>query len=98
MIEFNCVTWNLMCPVPSPLRFLGQKARMERFAETLSRCIDGPICHLDAVVVQESIVNKYTNIIRRDLQTIGFEYVTDALQGKETIVGRTKGVRRRRVG
>lgn len=82
MIRFNVASWNLMCPVPEPLRFIGQKQRMEHLAGALITDIDGKVCHLDALAVQESIVNSYTDILTHGLYQCGFEYRTDPLSGK----------------
>lgn len=78
--EINCVSWNVMAPVPAPLRFSGQSERMQRIPNALIEQID-PIHPVDVCVVQESIVPDLHNELRQGMRRAGFLYETKQLQG-----------------
>ena len=82
-MEFNGVTWNIMAPVPEPIRYCGQKERMRRVRPALTQhiatLIDKP---LDVVVLQESIIVAQHRIVSRDLHAHGFIHESRQLVGK----------------
>ena len=77
---FTLATYNIMAPVPVPVRFNGQMERMARVAPALERYQASPGgVRLDAVVFQESIVAAQHAVLRKGMREAGFEYETPPL-------------------
>lgn len=80
MCDLTCVSWNIMAPVPTPIRYTGQVERMERIPTVFAEQLDN-IKFADICVVQESIVNDLHVRLRKGMQRIGFIYETKQLVG-----------------
>jgi len=78
--ELTLVTWNVMAPVPEPIRYTGQTERMHRIPGALVDQID-PLQFVDVCVVQESIDQDLHAILRQGMQRAGFVYETSPLVG-----------------
>ena len=80
MCSITCASWNIMAPVPAPIRYTGQEERMKRIPNVLVEQLDS-ISHVDVVAVQESIVNSLHSILRTGMKRAGFIYETKQLVG-----------------
>ena len=74
------LTYNVMAPVPEPIRFQGQNDRMMRIPAAIARSID-TLERLDFIVVQESMSSDAHNLLSAGLYNMGFVYETDQLVG-----------------
>lgn len=79
-MKVHGVTWNIMAPVPEPIRYAGQKERMVRIAPALSTEL-APLAPLDVVVFQESIIMSQHMLVRRGMQKLGFVHESKQLSG-----------------
>lgn len=69
-----------MAPVPVPIRFTGQRERMERIPQALVEHLD-TIHFVDICVVQESCVHDVHIHLRKGMQQVGFIYESRPLVG-----------------
>lgn len=70
MATLRIGTYNVMAPVPEPLRFYGQSQRMQEIGNAIK------IFKLDAISVQESMTAHNHTLLQQGLAQAGFRYST----------------------
>lgn len=78
--ELVGVTWNIMMPLPEPIRFTGQRERLERIPPAVLTELD-PLARVDFVAVQESLVQTQHDALSDAFRAAGFAYATRQING-----------------
>lgn len=82
MLEIVGITYNVMAPVAEPLRFYGQRERMERIPKALFSTPKWTLGEqVDFMVVQESMVSNLHKILSSRMANHGFRYSTKPVSG-----------------
>jgi endonuclease/exonuclease/phosphatase family metal-dependent hydrolase len=76
MISFNILTYNIMTPVPAPLRCYGQTERGQRIKDVIKSINGGDF---DAVLFNEMIAPGVQKTLFKDMKELGFKYHTSKL-------------------
>ena len=84
-VTVNILTYNIMEPVPEPIRYYGQKERTMRVKDVI-RNIDEKY-HIDVVVLNEVVALPAQKVIFRDMEEIGFVHHTSKLMGVLSVTG-----------
>ena len=77
MTSFNVLSYNIMVPVPEPIRFYGQRERAQRVKDVI-RDLDQKH-NLDVVILNEVCTPESQSIVFTDLPSIGFAHRTKKL-------------------
>lgn len=81
----NVLTYNVMEPVPEPIRYYGQKERTERVKLVLSE-LDAEY-DLDVVILNEVVALPAQKVIFQDMHDLGFVYRTTKLSNTLSVTG-----------
>lgn len=84
-ITLNVLNYNIMTPVPEPIRFYGQNERAERVKDVI-RELDQQY-DLDVIILNEVVSIPSQKIIFRDMPTVGFPYHTSKLTEVLSVTG-----------
>lgn len=74
----HIVTYNIMTPVPPPIRHYGQSERSERVKVVLKK-IEDDYQFVDVVILNEVIAPSVQSTIHQDMHELGFVYRTQKL-------------------
>jgi endonuclease/exonuclease/phosphatase family metal-dependent hydrolase len=86
-VPFHVLVYNIMEPVPEPIRYYGQKERSERIKDVI-RDLDQKH-DVDVIVMNEVIAPIAQTIIFEDMEKLGFVYKTSKLTDIFTVTGGT---------